>query len=151
MGYAEMLSFADRAGLTVKELDLRANDGLIQGRNVAIRRSLRTSREKSCVLAEEVAHHLVNVGDLTNYNDANSWKQEQKGRTLAYHILIQPQDIISAYEAGCRNRYELAEHLDVTEEFLTDAIERFRQIYGAYFQYGRYIIVFEPSFGVIKL
>lgn len=149
--YENVLLLAERNSCEVKEKDLRYYDGLAYGNRIAIRRSLKTSSEKACVLAEELGHCLTTVGDITDYENADNWKQEVRARTVGYHIMIHPEDLISAYNAGCANRYEIAEHIGVTEEFLEDAIERFRQIYGAYFQYGRYIIVFEPSFGVVKL
>ena len=31
--------------------------------------------------------------------------------------------IITAYEHGCRNTYEMADYFNVTEEFLTDALD----------------------------
>ena len=61
MNYEQLLTAADQAGLTVKERPLQKHDGLIRGNRIAIRKSIDTQAEKSCVLAEELGHH----GSLT--------------------------------------------------------------------------------------
>lgn len=59
-------------------------------------------------------------------------------------------DIINAYRYGVRNKHELAEYLDVTEDFLYEAIEYYRCKYGIYYKIDTYIIYFEPL-GVMKI
>lgn len=148
--YEEVLEVADNMGLSVSEEPLQLHDGLICGKDVALRENIETDVEKSCVLAEEIGHSLTTVGDITDYSDQGNWKQEVRARTVGYRLMIQPQDIINAFEYGCRNRYEIAKYLEVTEEFLEDAIRRFAQIYGIYQRCGDYVITYEPCFGVIK-
>ena len=58
--------------------------------------------------------------------------------------------IINAYKRGCRNRYEMAEYLDVDEQFLADALERYSLKYGKYVTVDNYIIYFNPL-GVLEL
>lgn len=58
--------------------------------------------------------------------------------------------LIRAYEARCRNRYEMAEYLDVTEKYLEEAIDCYKAKYGLYTSVDNYIIYFEP-FVVIKI
>lgn len=53
MNYEELLDTADQLDLAVKEQPLTVHDGLIRGRRIAIRKSIETQAEKSCVLAEE--------------------------------------------------------------------------------------------------
>ena len=65
-------------------------------------------------------------------------------RIWAYNRLIGLEGIIRAYKAGCRNRYEMADLLDVTEEMLTDALEHYREKYGVCVTCGKYVIYFEP-------
>lgn len=59
MTYEQLLTTADQAGLTVKERPLQKHDGLIRGNRIAIRKSIDTQAEKSCVLAEELGHHYT--------------------------------------------------------------------------------------------
>ena len=59
MTYDELLIDADAAGLIVKEKKLNSSDGRIWNNRVAIRRSIPTSVEKSCVLAEEIGHYYT--------------------------------------------------------------------------------------------
>ena len=149
--YGQMLDFADRkCGLTVKEKNLWLYDGLIRSNNVAIRESIPTDAEKACVLAEEIGHYLTSAGEIRDYADPNSWKQEMKARTVGYGLIVTPDRLIGAYKAGCTSKYEIAEHIGCTEEFLDEAIERFRQIHGLYQRYGNYIIMYEPYLGIVK-
>lgn len=151
MKYEALLNLAeDKHGLTVKEKPLRYYDGLIMGKKVAIRQSIDTSAEKAGVLAEEIGHDATSVGNILDYGDPNNYKQEMKARTYGYKLTITPDALIDAYNAGCRNSFEIAEFLDVTEDYLIEAIERFRQIYGIYQKYKNYLIVYEPGLRVIK-
>ena len=58
--------------------------------------------------------------------------------------------LIRAYEAGCRNIFEMAEFLDATEEYLREAIQCYRSKYGICVAVDNYIIYFEP-FAVMKM
>lgn len=57
--------------------------------------------------------------------------------------LIRLTDIIKAFEDGVRNRYELAEYLDVTEKFLDMSIDVYRRKYGNFTTFDNYIICFD--------
>lgn len=150
MKYEAMLTVAEERGLTVKEKDLWSYDGLIRGKNVAIRHGIQTSAEKAAVLAEEVAHDMVSVGNIINYSDGNNWKQEVKARTVGYDLMIGLDGIIHAHEAGCQNEYDIAEHLGCPVGYLREAIERYREIYGISRRHGDYTVFFEPALNVTK-
>lgn len=150
MKYDEMLKVAERDGLEVKEADLRLYDGIISGHKVAIRKSLPTRTAKACVLAEEVGHARTCCGNIIDYDAPGNGKKETEGRTVGYDLLIGLDGIIRAYREGCSNAYEMAEFLGVTEEFLTDAIKRYRGKYAPYVEYNGYYIVFEPALYVLK-
>lgn len=45
----------------------------------------------------------------------------------------------------------MAEYLEVTEEFLKDALKRYHQKYGVCTTVDNYIIYFEPALGVVKM
>lgn len=148
--YEKLLSEVYEYKIIVKEKDLQGHDGLIFGNRIAIRTNL-TTIQKSCVLAEEFGHYHMNTGDILNQKNLNNSKQEHLGRMYAYNRLIGLTDIIKAYEAGCQNQYETAEFLNVTEEFLTDAISAYRSKYGTFTTFNNYAIYFIPNLGVMKL
>ena len=137
----------------IKEIDLSGINGLkgmyFDG-NIAIHQHM-TQTEKSCVLAEELGHHHTTIGNILDQTNAWNRKQEQQARTWAYNKLVGLMGIINAYKAGCRNAYEMAEYLDVTEEFLNDALERYRRKYGEYATVDNYTIYFEPYLAVLEI
>lgn len=108
-------------------------EGLYVDGCVALSSDLQTIAQKSTVLAEELAHHDLTVGDILDLGDPANRRQEQKARTLAYDRLIGLQGLDRAIKHGCKNRYETAEFLEVTEQFLQEAIDRYKEIYGPKF------------------
>lgn len=44
----------------------------------------------------------------------------------------------------------MAEYLDVTEEFLSDALESYRKKYGTCKAIDNYIVYFEPHLGILE-
>lgn len=123
--------------------------GLIKNNKIAINTVLPTSIEKTCILAEELGHYYTSAGNILDQSLTENRKQETLARRWAHKELIPLQTFIEAYEAGVRNRYELAELLEVTEEFISEAVVHFQEKYGKYCVKGEYIIYFEPL-GVFK-
>lgn len=150
MTYEQLLNTASENGLTVKEQPLIQHDGLIKGKRIAIRKDISTQAEKSCVLAEELGHHNTTVGDILDQTTVSNRKQEYRARLYGYNLKIGLMGIIRAYEAGCRNLYEMAEYLDTTEEYLKEALDCYHSIHGVYATLDNCIIFFEPSFTVMK-
>ena len=149
MNYEQLLTAADQEGLLVKEQPLTGHDGLIRDSRIAIRKDIETQAEKSCVLAEEIGHYRTSSGNILDQNKVESRKQEYRARLYGYNLKIGLAGLIRAYEARCRNRYEMAEYLDVTEEYLEEAIDCYKAKYGLYASVDNYIIYFEP-FAVMK-
>ena len=58
--------------------------------------------------------------------------------------------MINAYKHGVKDKYELAEFLEVTIEFLEESIEYYRGKYGTYYKINNYIIYFTPTFGIME-
>lgn len=75
---------------------------------------------------------------------------DQEGLLVKEQPLTGHDGLIRAYEARCRNRYEMAKYLDVTEEYLEEAIDCYKAKYGLYVSIDNYLIYFEP-FVVIKI
>lgn len=149
MTYEQLLTTADQNGLLVKEKKLAKHDGLLKGKRIAIRKDIETQAEKSCVLAEELGHHYTSSGDILDQDNIMKQKQEYRARLYGYNLKIGLTGLISAYEAGCRNLYEVAEFLDATEEYLKDAIDCYHAKYGQYTAVDNYVIYFEP-FAVMR-
>ena len=150
MNYEQLLTAADQEGLLVKEQPLTGHDGLIRGSRIAIRKDIDTQKEKSCVLAEELGHYYTSSGDILDQSKVENRKQEYRARLYGYNLKIGLTGLIRAYESGCRNLYEMAEYLDATEEYLTEAIDCYKSKYGLYASVDNYIIYMQP-FIVIKI
>lgn len=144
MTYEELQAQHD--DLNIMEMDLsevKDLKGLYFNENIAIEKSL-TQKEKSCVLAEELGHHYTSSGNILDQTKTENVKQEQRARMWAYNKQIGLHGIINAYKRGCRNIHEMADHLDVTEEFLRDALEAYRLKYGQCVNIDNYTVYFEP-------
>lgn len=150
MTYEELLIEADKECLITKEKPLKYNNGRIKGNRIAIRKDIPTLAQKASVLAEELGHYHTTVGDILDQADTSNRKQERRARLWAYDKMIGLAGIIKGYEAGCQSRYELAECLGVTEEFLQEAIDCYKEKHGSYTEIGDYIILFEPALAVIE-
>lgn len=150
MTYENLLLKAENLGLKVKEFNLKTKDGYCKGDRIIINNNLLTNVEKKCILAEEIAHYELTVGDITEQKIIENRKQEIKARRHSYKFLVEPIDLIYAFRSGVKNRYELAEFLDVTEEILESIISEFRKIYGTGVQMYDYYLQLEPFLGVCK-
>lgn len=151
MNYEILMNEAAAAGLTVKEKRLRYNDGRIKGNRIAIRKDIQTNIEKSCVLAEELGHYHTTTGDILDQASATNRKQEHRARAWSYDRMIGLTGIVSCYRSGCLSAYEMAEHLNVTEDFLKEALLHYRAKYGTCATLDNYVIYFEPTLGVFEL
>ena len=144
MTYDSLLFESDSLGLTVKEKPLIYNDGRIKGNRVAIRKNLKTTTEKACILAEEIGHFHTTVGNILDQSSPNNRKQELRARAWAYDRMIGLLGIIRCYQSCCQNRYEMAELLDVTEGFLQKALDYYSGKYGDHAVIDNYVIYFHP-------
>ena len=149
--YEALLDEASDIGLTVKEKPLKYNNGRIKGSRIAIRQDITTTTEKSCVLAEELGHHETSVGNILDMTSAVNRKQERQARLWAYNKQIGLIGLVRAFEHGCQNRFEIAEYLEVTEEFLEECIECYRNKYGICKRVDNYVVYFIPQLSVMKL
>ena len=150
MTYEDLLVLSDSENLIVKEKDIPGYGGRIYKNRIAINRALPTQAEKSCVLAEEIGHHCTSSGDILDQTDIMNRKQEYRARLYGYNLKVGLTGLIRAYEAGCRNFFEMAEFLDATEEYLKEAIQCYKSKYGICAVIDNYIIYFEP-FAVMKM
>lgn len=147
MNYELLLMESDSNNIITKEKPLRLHDGRIKGNKILIRSDMNTIR-KSCVLAEELGHYYTTVGNILDQTDSNNRKQERRARLWAYDRLVGLSGIVNAYEHGCKNFAETAEYLDVTEDFLSDALKEYESKYGTSVVYGEYEISFTSTLEV---
>lgn len=148
--YEFLLAEASDLGLIVKEKPLKYNNGRIKGNKVAIRQDIETTAQKTCVLAEELGHYYTSVGDILDQTDIQNRKQEFRARMWAYNEMVGLMGIVDAYKNGCRNSYEVAKYLNVTEEFLNDALNTYKGKYGVYATVDNYLIYFTPCLTMLK-
>lgn len=148
--YEQLLMEADSKKLITKEKNLPVSKGRIKGNRIAIRRGMTTS-EKKCVLAEELGHYYTAVGDIIDQSSASNRKQEMLGRIYAYNKVIGLIGIIDAYKHHCQNLHEMADHLEVSEDFLAESLVYYKGKYGRSVSLDNYIIYFEPYIGVLEI
>ena len=141
--YEKLLDLADQEGLDIFELPFQAYDGLIVDNRIGIRKDM-SGVQKACVLAEELGHHHTTIGNILDQSNTENRKQELRARVWAYNKMIGLTGLLRAYQHGCRNRFEVAEYLDVTEEFLMKCLGYYRNRYGACTRVDNYVIYFEP-------
>ena len=146
-GYEELLTDADKENIIVTDqFDLSGTrlKGLYCDGTIALNRDMYIKSEKTCVLAEELGHHYTTVGDIMDQTDVSNRKQERRARIWAYHKLLSLNDLIDSYKHGCQNQFEIADHLNITEEFLVDCLNYYKEKYGLYVRQDNYLIYFEP-------
>ncbi len=152
MVYDNLLDEADKENIYVIEnakFQSKAS-GLINNDVIGINKNVRSSAQRSCILAEELGHYHTSSGNILDQSSVTNRKQELHARAWAYNRLIGLYGIINAYRSGCRNGYEIAEHLNITEEFLNEALQYYRNKYGLCTTVDNYVIYFEPALGIFE-
>jgi hypothetical protein len=148
--YDELLIEAETLGIIVKEVKMRTRKGRCCGNRIAIHSAL-SDYEKACVLTEELGHYYLTVGDITNQKNINNRKQELIARKWGYNKKIGLLGLIRAFEHGCVNRYEIAEFLNVTVNYLNEALDYYASKYGIFHRVDDYIIYFTPNVYIGKI
>lgn len=149
MGYEELLIEAYKLDIDVKEKPLKSTNGLCVGNRIAIEDTL-SNIEKCCALAEEIGHYKLTVGNITDQTKIQNRKQELLARRWGYEKLVSIMDLIRAYNHGCQNRYEIAEYLNVTEEFLNETLEFYRCKYPDGCSIKSYWLDFDSGLNIFK-
>lgn len=143
--YEELIQEADDNGIEVIEFTFRGNNkGMYADSVIAIRNDIETIAEKKCILCEELEHSYTSTGNILDLEPVQNRKQEQIARKWAYERLVPLKSIVQASFDGCANLYELAEYLDVTEDFLREALTFYQDKYGLFTEVDNYCIYFSP-------
>lgn len=147
--YELLLSQAAKAGVEVYSAPMTDHDGLYMDNVILLNSDLKTNAERACILAEELAHHFTACGNIIS-NSTLALQQELKGRRAAHEILAPIGKLAEAMTLGCcRTKYEVAEYLEITEEFLDEALYQYYLKYGPYISYGDSLLYFSP-FGLLR-
>lgn len=117
---------------------------------ITLRKDIDTTTEKSCILTEKLGHYYTTTGNILDQSVVMNRKQEYRARLWVYNKRIGLNGLISAAKAGCQSQYEIAEYLDVTEEFLNEALAAYRQKYGLGKLVDNYWICFIPSLQIYE-
>ncbi|QEA00848.1 ImmA/IrrE family metallo-endopeptidase [Lysinibacillus fusiformis] len=142
--YDDLLMECDNLDIEVYEKDRMKNKGLYGDNVIWINKLLPSIIEKCCVLAEEIGHHHTTAGDIFDQSSIENRKQELRARAWAYERLIPFSKIVQAHNLHITNRYELADFLNVTEEFLDAALDWYKSKYGLYVSIDNFTVCFEP-------
>lgn len=125
--------------------------GLWKDYKIGISSDLLTIAEKNCILAEEYGHFKTTCGNILDLNDIRSIKQEIRARNDGYERLCSIEKIISAIEKGALDNFEIAEYLNITNQYLHEAINYHKRRYGLYCRHNNYIVFFEPTVRIVRV
>lgn len=148
---SSLLEIVDNQNIELIEdkLPIKKLKGLYFDNTIVLNSKINTEAEKNCILAEELGHYSTSSGNILGQEKIVNVKQELKARRWAASELIKVDDFVRAFEAGVRNRFELAEFLEVTEEFIGFALAHFYSKHGESYDLGNYTVYFNPL-GVLK-
>lgn len=150
MSYEDLLIEVEKEGIEYFEnSNIGRLDGLYVDDTITLSTNIETETEKKCILAEELGHYHTSYGNILDRNKIENRKQERRARAWAYDKLIGVIGLVNSYQHGCRNKYEIAEYLNVSEQFLEDTLKYYKEKYGLYYEIDNYIVYFDPL-GVFK-
>ena len=66
-------------------------------------------------------------------------------------LILETESRNYGHEHGCQSIAEMADYLEVTEEFLHEALSHYKRKYGLSTNIDRYIIYFEPTLLIGKI
>ena len=117
--------------------------GSCVNKEIFIRPNL-SETHKAEILAEELAHHKLTYGNITDQSQFNNRKFEGYARRYAMEHIISLKGIIDAFKHGCHNLYEIANFFEVSEGYVQNCLAHYKRKYGLSTLYGDYLIRFEP-------
>ncbi len=143
-------SIAETEGVYIVEDSIPCEmKGLYADGVIAINKNLAT-QEKTCILAEELGHHFTSYGDILDQSKHENEKQELRARGWAFEKLLPIDRFVDAFEAGCKNRFEMADFLDVTEEFITESVDYYKRKHGIFAVLSNGCAVYFEPLGVMR-
>ena len=126
-----LIALAEKEGIRFYELELpKGLKGLYYDYTIVLNKGIETEYERKCVFAEELGHFYTSIGNILDMNIESNRKQEQRARAWAFEKLAPFNKIVEAYDNGYTETYETAEYLEVTEDFIKEAIIYYQNKYG---------------------
>lgn len=148
--YELLLDECEKNNITVVEKKFKSKaKGLWKDNKIGISISISTTAEKNCVLAEEYGHYKTSVGDITNLRDIRNLKQENIARAVAIEKLCGPDKIVKSIKAGAYDRYEIAEMLNITDNFFDEALSYYSRKHE-YYELDGILLHFDNGLKVIR-
>lgn len=131
--------------IEVRETNVMPNDlhGLWLGDLILIKRNLSEIR-KAEVLYEELAHHKLTYGNILDQSKYINRKFENYARRHGYEAALPLRIIVEAHNYSVSNLYELAEYVQLSEEYIAEILKHYKNKYGIGTHYGEYLITFDP-------
>lgn len=141
--YEELLIEHDY--IEVKETDVMPSDlhGLWLNDLILINSNLSETR-KAEVLFEELAHHKLTYGNILDQSKWINRKFENYARRYGYEAALPLHIIVEAHHYGVSNLYELAQYVQLSEEYIVEILKHYKNKYGIGTHYGEYLITFDP-------
>lgn len=119
--------------------DMPPHQGGFIYKHEVILNSNKTYQETLGNLAEEIGHYETSSGDVLHAPYLENGQQEYRARAWGYEKLVSLDDLIDCYVGGDQDIDMVLERLDVTLEYLTKAIDYYRQKYGVVFAHNGYV------------
>ncbi|MGZ9442974.1 ImmA/IrrE family metallo-endopeptidase [Staphylococcus epidermidis] len=117
--------------------------GLYINGKIFINSNLSETR-KTEVLYEELAHHKLTYGNILDQSKDINRKFENYARRHGYEAALPLRIIVEAHNYGVSNLYELAEYVQLSEEYIVEILKHYKNKYGIGTHYGEYLITFDP-------
>lgn len=126
-----LLEEARRDKITVKTEQLPDNGPRalyinVGAKVIVILNPTETQAEMACLLSEELGHFHTAPFKTLSYETIEDAKAEARARRWAHRRILPPVRLLNALQAGIRERWELADYLGVTEEFLEETFADYR-------------------------
>lgn len=118
--------------LDIEEHKMRC-DGLYCDNVIWVKAGL-TSAEKLSIVAEELGHYKTTSGDILDQTITSNIKQELSARKWAYEKVIPLSELMLAFKQNIVEVYDLAEHFEVTEEFMRECLKHYKLLDIALFK-----------------
>ncbi|MGZ2417160.1 uncharacterized protein DUF955 [Staphylococcus caledonicus] len=141
--YEELLIKHDY--IDIRETDVMPNNlhGLWLDDIILINRNLSETR-KAEVLYEELAHHKLTYGNILDQSKWINRKFENYARRHGYEAALPLRIIVEAHNYGVSNLYELAQYVQLSEKYIIEILEHYKNKFGIGTHYGDNVITFEP-------
>lgn len=100
--------------------------------------------EKLENLYEELGHLKFTYGNILDQSSFNNRKFENYARRYGYENALPLNKIIDAYKYGVSSLYELAEYVQLSEEYVYTVLQHYKSKFGLSTCHNGHLICFEP-------